>query len=53
MLTRPSLNTRHISWQEFRINYLEKGEVDRLEVVNKNVVRVYLRRDAGSGPGVG
>ena len=51
MLTRPGLNTRHISWQEFRINYLEKGEVDRLEVVNKNVVRVYLRRDAG-GPGV-
>ena len=50
MLTRPSLNTRHISWQEFRINYLEKGEVDRLEVVNRNVVRVYLRRDAGAGP---
>lgn len=52
ILTRPGLNTRHISWQEFRINYLEKGEVDRLEVVNRNVVRVYLRRDAGGGPGV-
>ena len=52
MLTRPSMNSRRISWQEFRVNYLEKGEVDRLEVVNKDVVKVYLRRDAGSGPGV-
>ena len=52
ILTRPSFNTRHISWQEFRINYLEKGEVERLEVVNKNVVRVFLRRDAGGGVGV-
>lgn len=52
MLTRPSMNSRRISWQEFRVNYLEKGEVDRLEVVDKNLVKVYLRRDAGSGPGV-
>lgn len=52
ILTRPSFNTRHISWQEFRVNYLEKGEVERLEVVNKNVVRVFLRRDAGGGVGV-
>ena len=52
LLTRPSMNSRRISWQEFRVNYLEKGEVDRLEVVDKNVVKVYLRRDAGSGPGV-
>ena len=53
MLTRPSMNSRRISWQEFRVNYLEKGEVDRLEVVNKSLVKVYLRRDAGTGgPGV-
>ena len=52
MLTRPNMNSRRISWQEFRVNYLEKGEVDRLEVVDKNIVKVYLRRDSGSGPGV-
>lgn len=45
MLTRNN-TTRHISWQEFRTQYLERGEVDRLQVMNRNVVRVYLRRDA-------
>ena len=44
MLTR-SDNTRFISWQEFRTQYLERGEVERLQVVNRNVVKVYLRRD--------
>ncbi len=44
MLTRNN-NTRHISWQEFRTQYLERGEVERLQVVNRNVVRVYLRND--------
>lgn len=44
MLTRND-NARLISWQEFRTQYLERGEVDRLQVINKNVVRVYLRRD--------
>lgn len=48
-LTRSSGQSRQISWQEFRVNYLERGEVDRLEVVNRNVVRVYLRRDSGAG----
>ena len=53
MLTRPSAVSRHISWQEFRINHLEKGDVERLEVVNRGIVRVYLRRDYGtSSPGV-
>lgn len=53
MLTRGN-NTRHISWQEFRTQYLERGEVERLQVVDKNVVCVYLRRDASiaSTPGV-
>lgn len=53
VLTRGS-NTRHISWQEFRTQYLERGEVERLQVVDRNVVRVYLRRDASmtNAPGV-
>ncbi|KAJ3023807.1 AAA ATPase afg3 [Thoreauomyces humboldtii] len=37
---------QQITWQEFRANMLEKGYVDHLEVVNKTVVRVYLRPDA-------
>jgi AFG3 family protein len=32
-----------ISWQEFRNVYLSTGMVDRLEVVNKEYVRVYIR----------
>lgn len=32
-----------ISWQEFRNTYLATGMVDRLEVINKDYVRVYLR----------
>lgn len=52
-LTRNN-STRHISWQEFRTQYLERGEVERLQVVDRNVVRVYLRRDASmtNAPGV-
>ena len=48
MLTHSSGQPRQISWQEFRINYLERGEVERLEVVNRSLVRVYLRRDSAS-----
>ena len=32
-----------ISWQEFRNTYLASGMVDRLEVVNRDFVRVHLR----------
>jgi AFG3 family protein len=32
-----------ISWQEFRNTYLATGMVDRLEVINKEYVRVHLR----------
>jgi AFG3 family protein len=53
MLTRSSGQPRQISWQEFRINYLERGEVERLEVVNRSLVRAYLRREsAGQGPSI-
>jgi AFG3 family protein len=33
-----------ISWQEFRNTFLATGMVDRLEVVNKDYVKVFLRR---------
>ncbi|TPX68078.1 hypothetical protein SpCBS45565_g03395 [Spizellomyces sp. 'palustris'] len=37
---------QQITWQDFRANMLDKGYVDHLEVVNKSIVRVYLRPDA-------
>ena len=33
---------REITWQEFRNSYLSKGVVDHVEVINKDVVQVYL-----------
>jgi AFG3 family protein len=39
---------REITWQDFRANYLEKGLVERLTVVNRNKVRVDLNRDAAA-----
>lgn len=52
MLTRPKENVRHVSWQEFKVGYLEKGDVERLEVINGNVVRAYLYREGGPNVGV-
>ncbi|XP_034941777.1 AFG3-like protein 2 [Chelonus insularis] len=36
------VNAKEITWQEFVYNYLEKGYVEKLEVVNKKWVRVRL-----------
>ncbi|KAG0300045.1 AAA ATPase afg3 [Dissophora globulifera] len=48
----PSDNTREITWQEFRSTFLDRGLVDRLVVVNRNRVKVYLRHDSpGQIPG--
>ncbi|KAG0054961.1 AAA ATPase afg3 [Gryganskiella cystojenkinii] len=44
----PSDNIREITWQEFRSTFLDRGLVDRLVVLNRNRVRVYLRGDAPS-----
>ncbi|KAK0554174.1 AAA ATPase afg3 [Tilletia horrida] len=59
-LTSPSTPTREITWQEFRTNFLDRGLVDRLVVVNRNKVKVYLLPNAvaptsssGSGGGMG
>jgi len=48
-LTAPSLPSREITWQEFRTNFLDRGLVDRLVVVNRNKVKVYLLPNAGQG----
>ncbi|KAI9476108.1 MAG: peptidase family M41-domain-containing protein [Benjaminiella poitrasii] len=47
-LTTPADSSREITWQGFRTQLLDKGLVDKLVVVNRNRVRVYLRPEAGS-----
>ncbi|PWY91057.1 respiratory chain complexes assembly protein rca1 [Aspergillus heteromorphus CBS 117.55] len=39
-------SSRDITWQEFRADFLDKGLVEKLTVINGNRVRVELRRDA-------
>ncbi|KAE8221952.1 hypothetical protein CF319_g4773 [Tilletia indica] len=51
-LTTPSTSTREITWQDFRTNFLDRGLVDRLVVVNRNKVKVYLLPNAAA-PGGG
>ena len=43
LVFRGHVDGREISWQEFRNDYLSAGLVDRLEVVNRDYVRVFLR----------
>ncbi|KAI8140712.1 peptidase family M41-domain-containing protein [Fennellomyces sp. T-0311] len=45
-LTEPSEKGRELTWQTFRSSLLDKGVVDRLVVVNRDTVRVYLRPEA-------
>lgn len=45
-LSSPGTNSREITWQEFRTAFLDKGLVDKLVVVNRNKVRVYLHSNA-------
>ncbi|KAI8099623.1 peptidase family M41-domain-containing protein [Halteromyces radiatus] len=44
----PPENMREMTWQAFRVQLLDKGLVDRLEVLNRNRVRIYLRPEASS-----
>lgn len=37
-----------VTYQEFRSNYLDRGEVTRLQVINNSVVRVYTRQSGES-----
>ncbi|RUS32782.1 hypothetical protein BC938DRAFT_474302 [Jimgerdemannia flammicorona] len=41
-------NTREITWQDFRNTFLDKGLVEKLIVVNRTKVRVYLRPEAAA-----
>lgn len=39
--------TPSLTWEEFRTNFLDKGSVEKITVVNKTTARVTLRRDSG------
>jgi cell division protease FtsH len=41
---------KEISFQEFLLDYLKPGDVDKLVVVNKKSVEVYIKRDRLSEP---
>lgn len=47
----PNANMQEITWQDFRQQFLDKGLVERLVVVNRNMVRVILRGGVASGSG--
>jgi len=44
--TSPEASSREVTWQEFRSAFLDKGLVDRLVVVNRSKVNVYLHNNA-------
>ena len=44
--TSPEASTREITWQEFRSAFLDKGLVERLVVVNRSKVNVYLHNNS-------
>lgn len=52
-LTSPETPSREITWQEFRTAFLDRGLVDKLVVVNRSRVKVYLHSNAGSGGNAG
>ncbi|CAO3624227.1 unnamed protein product [Cunninghamella blakesleeana] len=47
-LTSTPESYREVTWQAFRVQLLDKGLVDHLEVLNRNRVRVYLRPEAAN-----
>lgn len=42
----PGEQSREITWQEFRNTFLDKGLVEKLVVINRNRVKVYLEPSA-------
>lgn len=46
-LTSPDQASREITWQEFRNAFLNRGLVEKLVVVNRTKVKVYLHNNSG------
>ncbi|CAO1632171.1 unnamed protein product [Parajaminaea phylloscopi] len=47
-LASPDSPSREITWQEFRTAFLDRGLVDKLVVVNRSKVKVYLHNGSGA-----
>ncbi|KAF8337576.1 peptidase family M41-domain-containing protein [Cantharellus anzutake] len=47
-LASPEGKSKEITWQEFRTAFLDRGLVEKLVVVNRNRVRVYLNSNASA-----
>lgn len=45
LLMKSQTPMKEINWQEFRMNYLERGEVDKVVISNKTLAKVYLKSD--------
>ena len=45
IIMNSSTPSREINWQEFRTSFLEKGDVDRIVIVNRTMARVFLKSD--------
>jgi hypothetical protein len=41
-----STTPRHTNWREFEVNFLQAGDVEHLEVVNKEKVYVYIKKES-------
>ncbi|KAL8697393.1 MAG: hypothetical protein Q9224_002342 [Gallowayella concinna] len=42
----PGENSKEITWQEFQTTFFDKGLVEKLTVINRNMVKVSLHREA-------
>ncbi|MEJ6981879.1 ATP-dependent zinc metalloprotease FtsH [Pedobacter sp. P351] len=45
-----SSSTREITWQEFNRNMLQRGAVERVEVINNEIVSVYIKKSFARSP---
>ena len=43
LYTASSGTAREISWQDFKVTYLESGRVSKINVVNRRIARVYVK----------
>jgi hypothetical protein len=48
LMLSPGESRKQITWQEFRTAFLDKGLVEKLDVVNHNQVRVNLHRNSAA-----
>lgn len=50
MFTRFGYGIREISWLEFEQEMLSQNDVEKIEVINQSVAKIYIRKDKLSNP---